>query len=219
LALSMSRWNDLSSGHPTPNGRILGADPTRGLPFLPTQVKGAVILARRAFVREEFGEDAWKRLLETLSESDREHLDGFILTASWYPFDLNQRLDAAIVEQLGAGDIAIFESIGSWSAKKNLAGPHKTFLTPGSPHRFMEMTDRIYDFYYDTGERKFEPSDETSGVMTTYGAETFSETDCLTVIGWYREALKMCGASEVTIEEDSCRAHGDEFCRYQISWR
>ncbi|MFQ5350429.1 MAG: TIGR02265 family protein [Thermoanaerobaculia bacterium] len=185
---------------------------------MPTQVKGAVILARRAFVREEFGEDAWKRVLETLTEADRELLDGFILTASWYPFELNERLDAAVVEQLGAGDIAIFESIGSWSAKKNLAGPHKTFLTPGSPDRFMEMTDRIYDFYYDTGERKFEATGETSGVMTTYGAETFSETDCLTVIGWYREALKMCGATQVTIEETSCRARGDEFCRYEFSW-
>ena len=185
---------------------------------MPTRVKGAVILARRAFVREEFGEDAWKRLLETLSEADRELLDGFILTASWYPFELNERLDAAIVEQLGAGDSAIFESIGAWSAKKNLAGPHKTFLTPGSPHRFMQMTDRIYDFYYDTGERKFEYTSEHSGVMTTYGAETFSETDCMTVIGWYKEALRMCGATKVQIEEVACRARGDEYCRYELSW-
>ena len=185
---------------------------------MPTQVKGAVILARRAFVREKFGEEAWERLLATLPEQDRELLDGFILTASWYPFELNQRLDGAIVEELGAGDKAIFESIGSWSAKKNLAGPHKTFLTPGSPQRFMEMTDRIYDFYYDTGERSFEPTGDRSGVMTTLGAETFSETDCLTVIGWYREALEMCGAANVEITEVSCRARGDEFCRYEFSW-
>jgi uncharacterized protein (TIGR02265 family) len=185
---------------------------------LPTQVKGAVILARRAFVREEFGEDAWQRLLETLPEEDRELLDGFILTASWYPFDLNERIDAAIVEQLGGGDTIIFESIGSWSAKKNLAGPHKTFLTPGSPLRFMEMSDRIYDFYYDTGQRKFEATGESSGVMTTSGAETFSQTDCLTVIGWYKKALKMCGASTVDIEEETCRARGDECCSYRLSW-
>jgi uncharacterized protein (TIGR02265 family) len=185
---------------------------------LPTQVKGAVILARRAFVREEFGEEAWQQLLEALPEEDREHLDGFILTASWYPFELNDRLDAAIVERLGGGDKAIFESIGSWSAKKNLAGPHKTFLTPGNPRGFMEMSDRIYNFYYDTGERKFEATGDSSGVMTTYGAETFSETDCLTVIGWYRQALEMCGATQVAIDEVACRARGAEFCRYELRW-
>ena len=36
---------------------------------MPTQVKGAVILARRAFVREEFGEDSWKMILETLPDA------------------------------------------------------------------------------------------------------------------------------------------------------
>ena len=183
-----------------------------------TQVKGAVILARRAFVRDEFGEDAWQDLLTALPAADRELLDGFILTASWYPFELNERLDASIVDRLGGGDKAIFESIGAWSAKKNLGGPHRTFLTPGDPGRFMEMTDRIYNFYYDTGHRKFETSGPGVGVMTTYDAETFSETDCLTVIGWYREALEMCGATEVEIEEVACRARGDEYCRYEFSW-
>jgi uncharacterized protein (TIGR02265 family) len=186
---------------------------------LATRVKGAVILARRAFVRDEFGEDAWQNLLSALPAADRELLDGFILTATWYPFELNERLDAAIVERLGGGDKAIFEKIGAWSAKKNLAGPHKTFLTPGDPSRFMEMTDRIYSFYYDTGRREFEATGPGSGVMTTHGAETFSETDCLTVIGWYRQALRMCGASEVAIDEVACRARGDEFCRYQLRWR
>ncbi len=182
------------------------------------QVKGAVILARRAFVRDEYGEEAWQELLGALAPADRELLDGFILTASWYPFELNQRLDAAIVERLGKGDKAIFEAIGAWSAKKNLAGPHKTFLQPGNPQRFMEMTDRIYNFYYDTGHRKFEATGPGTGVMITYDAETFSETDCLTVIGWYREALEMCGASDVRIDETACRARGDEFCRYEFRW-
>ncbi len=184
-----------------------------------TEVKGAVILARRAFVREEFGDEAWQQVLTALPESERQQLDGFILTATWYPFSLNERLDAAIVEQLGGGDKAIFESIGAWSAKKNLAGPHRTFLTPGDPARFMTMTDRIYDFYYSTGHREFEPTGPNDGVMTTHGAETFSETDCLTVIGWYKEALKMCGATAVEIEETACRARGDEFCRYRFRWQ
>ena len=51
-----------------------------------------------------------------------------------------------------------------------------------------------------------------------YDAETFSVPDCLTVIGWYKEALRMCGASKVTIEEVAYRARGDEFCRYEFSW-
>lgn len=184
-----------------------------------TKVKGAVILARRTFAKQEFGEEGWQRVLEALPESDRSLLEGAVLTSTWYPFEVNKRLDEAITGALGGGQREFFESIGARSAQENLSGPHRAFLTPGNPARFMGSTDRIYQFYYDTGSREFEATGPDSGVMTTHEADTFSETDCLTVIGWYKEALKMCGATAVEIEEEQCRARGDDVCRYRIRWQ
>ena len=54
---------------------------------------------------------------------------------------------------------------------------------------------------------------------TTYEAETFSKADCLTVIGWYKRALELCGANNPRVIEDKCRARGDEVCRYRVSWQ
>jgi hypothetical protein len=119
---------------------------------------------------------------------------------------------------LGEGAQEIFERIGRASAQQNLSGPHRAFAARRDPAWFMSATDRIYGFYYDTGRRTYEGTGPTSGVITTYAAETFSETDCLTVIGWYKEALTMCGATEVEMTEEACRAKGSPFCRYQISW-
>jgi hypothetical protein len=42
--------------------------------------------------------------------------------------------------------------------------------------------------------------------------------DCLTFIGWYKEALKMCGAASVEVREEECRARGGALCRYRIRW-
>ena len=168
-----------------------------------TQVKGAVILARRSFAQEEVGETAWGKVLAALSEEDRDLLSRPVLTSNWYPFDVNERLDAAIVKVLGRDDPRIFERIGARSAQQNLGGPHRAFLTPGAPERFLASTDRIYEFYYDTGYREFQLLGPGDGVMTTHEAETFSKTDCLTVIGWYKEALKMCGAAAVS--NGACR--------------
>ncbi len=55
-------------------------------------------------------------------------------------------------------------------------------------------------------------------MLTTYDAETFSAPDCLTVIGWYRHALEMCGVQGVRIVEEECRAKGGPHCRYRITW-
>ncbi len=40
-----------------------------------------------------------------------------------------------------------------------------------------------------------------------------------TVIGWYKEALAMLGATGVVILEETCRARGGEACRYRVSWK
>ena len=66
------------------------------------QVKGAVLKTRLGFVEEHGGADARVRVLESLSEADRTTLK-LILPVSWYPFDLAERLDDAIVRVMGNG--------------------------------------------------------------------------------------------------------------------
>ena len=56
-------------------------------------------------------------------------------------------------------------------------------------------------------------------MLTTRDAETFSKPDCLTVVGWYRRALEMCGAKNVRVLEEECRARGGAVCRYRVSWQ
>ena len=72
--------------------------------------------------------------------------------------------------------------------------------------------------YYETGRRAYEPTGGTSGVLTTYDAPDVNANDCQTVGGWYRRALELCGARQVTVRETECRARGGSLCRYEVSW-
>lgn len=182
------------------------------------KIKGIVLRAREEFIKEHFGDEAWLKVLDALPNEDRTSLQEMLLAARWYPFEMGARLDKVIVETLGDGKSRIFEEIGAKSAEKNLTSEHRTFLTPGSPQAFLKKAGIIYNFYYDTGHREYEETGPTSGVLTTYEAETYSVPDCLTVIGWYREALMMCGAKDVRIVENECRAKGGPCCRYTVEW-
>lgn len=182
------------------------------------EIKGLILQARKDFVVDNFGEEEWGRILAAVSEEDRAQLGDLVLAAKWYPFALGERLDKAIVDVLGGGDQKVFEEIGAKSAKRGLGKVHKSFLAPGDPQAFLEKADVIYKFYYDTGRREYKRTGPTSGVLTTYDAKTFSVPDCLTVVGWYREALRMCGARNVQIVEEECRARGGACCRYRVSW-
>jgi uncharacterized protein (TIGR02265 family) len=180
-------------------------------------MKGAVLKSRVAFIEEHFGKGGIAKVMAKLTPEDRAALE-IILPIRWYPFELGARMDAAIVAALGNGDTRFFERLGAASAERNLLTVHKGFLRPGDPHAFLRNTQIIYRTYYEQGRRDYENTGPTTAVLTTHDAEAFSAPDCLTVVGWHRKALEMCGATGVTITETHCRARGANVCRYEISW-
>lgn len=181
------------------------------------QIKGSVLKGRLHYIEEHWGRDAIQQVLAALPAADAAKLR-LVLTLKWYPFALGEALDEAIVSVLGNGDTGVFDKLGEASAETNLSTVHRSFLTPGRPQAFMAKAPQIFQLYYEQGHRTYEQTGEHSGVLTTYDAEVFSAPDCLTVIGWYRKALTMCGATEVRIEHPQCRAKGADVCRYALSW-
>lgn len=181
------------------------------------QIKGSVVKSRLAFVEEQSGKEGVQRVLAALPEADRKVLAS-VLTVKWYPLDLGTRLDDAIVRVLGGGKPEYFERLGAASAEKNLTTVHKAFVTPGDPHAFLSRTPAIYSMYYEKGRREYQKTGGKSAVLTTHDAEVFSTPDCLTIIGWHRRALEMCGATGVRVVEDECRATGGAVCRYRLTW-
>jgi uncharacterized protein (TIGR02265 family) len=181
------------------------------------KIKGSVLKARLAFVADHAPEGGVERVLGAMAPEDRAALQG-ILATRWYPFDIGRRLDEAIARELAKGDPRFFEKLGEASAEKNLAGVHREFLVKGDPQAFLARAPMIYSFYYDTGRREHRPAGPKEAVLTTYDAETFSGADCLTVVGWHRKALEMCGATGVEVVEEECRARGGKVCRYRLSW-
>lgn len=182
------------------------------------KIKGFILHSRKEFVIENFGVEEWEKVIATLPEDDQAIYKEFIHTSNWYDFKVGERLDAAIVDVLGKGSPQVFEDIGKKSAQRHLTGIHASFIEPGNPQKFLNKAEEIYRIYYDTGSREYEETGPNSGSLTTYDAETYSIPDCLTVIGWYKEALKMCGAKNIEIQEESCRAKGGLYCQYNVKW-
>jgi hypothetical protein len=181
-------------------------------------IKGSVLVARFEFVERELGAAALPRLMAMLTAADREQLS-HVLAGRWYPFALGARLDEAIARLAGRSGEAFFRGLGRASADTHLTGVHRAFLRPNDPLGFLERAELLYPFYYDRGRRTFEALGPCEGVLTTYDAPTFSTTECLTNCGWHERALELCGARDVHVEEEECRARGGEVCRYRVRWQ
>jgi uncharacterized protein (TIGR02265 family) len=184
-----------------------------------SRVKGGVIKARLEFVRARAGEAGLESVLSRLSREDQEVLRGWILPTTWYPLDVNLRLDDAIAAILSAGDRdRIFVEMGRASADSNLGGPQRPYLREGDPHYLLRATSAIFLAYYQVGRRTYERTGDTSAVLRTYDAENVTHTDCLTVVGWHQRAIELCGGKAVRVTETLCRTRGDPHCEYRCEW-
>ena len=181
------------------------------------QIKGAVLKSRLAFVERQAGKPVVEQVLATLPP-DMQRTLRMLFTSNWYPFAIGKALDDAIVQVVGGGRPESFEKLGEASAESNLSTIHSSYLTRGDAHGFLAKSPSIYSLYYETGRRAYQQTGPKEGVLVTHDAETFSAPDCLTVVGWYRKALEMCGVRGVQIVEEECRAKGGKVCRYRVRW-
>jgi hypothetical protein len=181
------------------------------------QVKGAVLKSRLAFVERHSGKSAVGQVLGTLPP-DMQRTLRMLFTSNWYPFGIGKALDDAIVQVLGGGRPEFFERLGEASAETNLGTIHSSYLTKGDAHGFLAKSPSIYSLYYESGRREYQQTGPKEGLLITHDAETFSAPDCLTVVGWYRKALEMCGVRGARIVEEECRAKGGAVCRYRVRW-
>ncbi|MGC4115918.1 MAG: TIGR02265 family protein [Myxococcales bacterium] len=183
-------------------------------------IRGSVLLSRIKYIRERGGDDALKRVLAKVPESDRGVLGGWLLNTTWYPLDLNLRLDDAIAQVFSPDDPdRVFLEMGRTSAEVNLAGPHKHFVRKDDPHFLLSQAPVIYAAYYAIGRREYEKTGPSACVLRTFDAESVTLTDCLTVVGWHVRAIELCGGKAATVVEKVCRAKGGERCEYHCSWR
>lgn len=201
----------------------LTAGPVCGLSIASAEVrmpnvKGSVLRSRLDFVEKKFGAPVLERVLAALPPDERQILGRRLLPAQWYPFTLGESLENTILRVLGEDGRRTFLEMGRRSAEYNLEGVHKVFVHAGNPHGLLCRAPAIYKLYYDTGHRTYEMTGENTCSLITYDSESFSEADCLTIIGWHERAVELCSGRHAEVDHPRCRARGDAVCEYLISW-
>jgi predicted hydrocarbon binding protein len=179
-------------------------------------VKGTILLSRVALVRGRGGEAAVKAVLARMPTADQELLRGIVLPVGWYPFEVNERLDAAIAKEFG-GD-AIYRSLGAQSAIDALGTTHKNFVRQRDAHGLLKHVAQLHRLYKDSGYMTYEWVDRSTAVIRTYDCKSFSAADCLTNLGWHEKAVELCGGRNVRATETRCRANGEKLCEYHCAW-
>lgn len=183
-----------------------------------SHVKASIIEARRRFVIEHHGHDAWDRVSATLPDAYQAQLKHKLRANQWVSFDLFTALNRAIDRELGAGDLQICRQLGYIGAGYTLPTVFRVFYRFSSVGFIMRRASQLWGNHYDSGTARLE---EHEGKDVTLHIENFESPDtthCLSIQGWCERAIELSGGKRPVTEIVACRKRGDAQCSFHCRW-
>jgi predicted hydrocarbon binding protein len=127
-------------------------------------------------------------------------------------------IDKAIAAAAGGEAAPVYEALGTYSARHNLAGLYQSY-DPEQPHRLFQSMDILHRTFQDFGKSHYERSGPRSGRIRIEQYTEYSPVFCQGGRGYYAEALRMMKApGPVAVEEVACHCAGDPACVFELRW-
>ncbi len=180
-------------------------------------VKGTMLRAHLSWAAEHLG-DLKTALVPRLSPSAATLVTQHVLATDWVLFRTLVEIDRAVAEASGGSPETTFDALGRESARVNLAGAYRAYVS-SEPHRFFEKSSLLHDRFQNFGHCLYERTGERSGRMTMTEYPVHSPVFCATGRGYYAEALALMHApGPIEVSESSCLCGGGAACVFELSW-
>ena len=180
------------------------------------KVKGVMFGARKQFLVDTVGDDAFNAILAKLTARTRNYTKT-PLASSWCEFESLVELDRAIFEALRSQYPNVLQLIGAASAELGIGKVYKS-LDNTELVKFLESIALFHNQFQKFGNVRFEKT-QNGGRMVYTDYPCYSPIFCASAIGFFMEAIMRHGGSDPQVNETRCQTHGDASCTYEMSWR
>jgi hypothetical protein len=180
-----------------------------------SKTKGTTLVTLVKFLRKQPD-----RARAALPPSLHKYLDERIHPSSWYPeADLLALLRAMLGMLPGARD-AMLEQLGAALAREHLEGIYG-HLKPDASSAPSTMARRCFALWssqHDTGMLAMSV-DGGHAVLEIRDFALPSPEMCGILTGYFREAFRQAGASDLQLAKERCRLAGAQHCSWVATWK
>uniref|UniRef100_A0A7C4Y446 DUF2378 family protein n=1 Tax=candidate division WOR-3 bacterium TaxID=2052148 RepID=A0A7C4Y446_UNCW3 len=163
-------------------------------------VKGTGIIPVREYIKEKFGDETLKKILNRMPKEYQEYFEN-LFDVQWYPLEILSTLYTLITEEIGKGDPKVCWEVGRYTAEYGLNKIYKFFLRLGSIKLFVNKGHAMYSTYYKGSELKILKYEENYIEIQIIGIKT-SDSHLYSIGGWMEKAGELVGAKNVKVEID-----------------
>jgi hypothetical protein len=182
------------------------------------QIKGSAIQETINQVKHRSGEDALERILGLLDEDARKVFSNQISTSSWYPLDFFARFLEVEIKVLAAGNEEMVTRGSEAVIERQLRGIYKAFVKLGSPEFVIKRIAAVHATYFDGVPIEVEMPAPRSASVRYRGFQKQHRIMGFAIIGFFKKALEISGAKNVTTRFTVPIEAGQEFAELSITW-
>jgi len=183
------------------------------------QISGTLLIYRRDFVKENFGESAWKEILNKLSQETHQVMSDVIVSTKKYSQTTYAELIKAIKNAYGKSDPdRLAQDMAGYVAKRDAQGAYQRILTGTTPEEAINKLPLINRLEVPDG------GDMTVQKISENHFEIYLDTQveaelCQNSwVGYIRGLLELKDIRNPKVVHSACFYHGDDHCAYDIRW-
>lgn len=183
------------------------------------KVKGTVLCANVAYIQQNFGREAYEKILSGLTDAERAAIGTVILQSAWYEYSLVLKvMEAAKEFHHGTGSRSLAWEMGRFSAEHGLKTVYKIFFKVADPHFIITRASKIFSNYFDSGSMEVVSLEPRGAHIRIRGFNQPCQTFCDRAMGWMERTLELAGAKSVAITHPKCVVQGGAWCDYVGRW-
>ncbi|MCP4652657.1 MAG: hypothetical protein GY858_04660 [Candidatus Omnitrophica bacterium] len=181
-------------------------------------VKGNQIKLALAFLKENFGNNAFEKIKQQLDPEIGEILSRPILDISRVPEKAYIQLLITAEKVFGTGDNKVCHDIGHYLALKSVPTFYQIFIKLGDPFFVIKRSASFWKNVHSSGTLTFKPNGPNSTIGKLVGFAYPCKEFCESLLGYFEGICVVCGYKPKSAIETKCVTEGADSCEYIFEW-
>ena len=139
----------------------------------------------------------------------------------WYPVELSKEIYEAVEEEFASQNPNVLHNLGSFMAKRSMAGFLKYLVRLASVEQIINRIERIWSRYHNSGSTQAsvlgKEGDRFYGILSVKDYDA-GPLWCKLMEGFVATFLTQTGVRRVRTEKKECIHKGDDICSWIVSW-
>jgi len=177
------------------------------------RAKGASLVGAVRWLRHDR-----EAALRALPARLHPYLENRIQVASWYPEEDLLELIRAIARILPAGEGDVYEQMGRFSARDQLAGVYRHLLEGGDEFSLPRRGLVLWQSQHDSGRLSVTIEGPGRARIDVVDYALPSREMCGVLLGYSAEMFTMAELKQPAVSKTTCRLDGADRCSWRCTW-